>query len=69
VGVEWIKLAQDRDRWRSVANAVTNLWVLRRTTELVNSNSNVNCMRLNKAQFLVINYFKNINFIKIESFM
>jgi hypothetical protein len=27
-GVEWIHLAQDRDRWRSVVNAVMNLRVL-----------------------------------------
>jgi hypothetical protein len=26
-GVEWIYLAQDRDRWRAVANAVMNLRV------------------------------------------
>jgi hypothetical protein len=26
-GVEWIHLAQDRDRWRAVANAVMNLRV------------------------------------------
>jgi hypothetical protein len=24
-GMEWIGLAQDRDRWRSLVNAVTNL--------------------------------------------
>jgi hypothetical protein len=28
VGVEWIRLAQDRDRWRAVVGAVMNLRVL-----------------------------------------
>jgi hypothetical protein len=32
-GVEWIQLAQDRDRWRAVVNTVMNLRVL--VTELV----------------------------------
>jgi hypothetical protein len=27
-GVEWIHLAQDRNRWRDVVNAVMNLLVL-----------------------------------------
>jgi hypothetical protein len=27
-GVEWIRLAQDRDRWPAVVNAVMNLLVL-----------------------------------------
>jgi hypothetical protein len=27
-GVEWIHLAQDRDRWRAVVNAAMNLQVL-----------------------------------------
>jgi hypothetical protein len=27
-GVDWIRLAQNRDRWRAVVSAVMNLWVL-----------------------------------------
>jgi hypothetical protein len=26
--VDWIQLAQDRDRWRALVNTVMNLWVL-----------------------------------------
>jgi hypothetical protein len=28
VGVDWLRLAQDRDRWRAVMSAVMNLRVL-----------------------------------------
>jgi len=26
-GVDWIELAQDRDRWQAPVNVVMNLWV------------------------------------------
>ena len=26
-GMDWIDLAQDRDRWQALVDAVTNLWV------------------------------------------
>jgi hypothetical protein len=26
-GMDWIDMAQDRDRWRALVNTVINLWV------------------------------------------
>jgi hypothetical protein len=26
-GMDWIELAEDRDRWRAIVNAIMNLWV------------------------------------------
>jgi hypothetical protein len=26
-GMDWIEVAQDRDRWRALLNVVMNLWV------------------------------------------
>jgi hypothetical protein len=26
--MNWIELAKDRERWRALVNAITNLWVL-----------------------------------------
>jgi hypothetical protein len=28
LGMDWIRLARDRNRWRAVVSAVMNLWVL-----------------------------------------
>ena len=31
VDMDWIELAEDRDRWRTLLNAVMNLWVPQNT--------------------------------------
>jgi CRISPR/Cas system-associated protein Cas7 (RAMP superfamily) len=28
-GVDWIRLAEDRDRWQAVVSALMNFWFLR----------------------------------------
>jgi hypothetical protein len=28
LGADWIRLAQDKNRWRAVVSAMMNLWVL-----------------------------------------
>jgi hypothetical protein len=33
--VDWIRMAQDRDRWRAVVSAVMNLWFLAPRSYLV----------------------------------
>jgi hypothetical protein len=42
-GVDWIRLIQDRDRWRAVVSAVMNLRVLAPRSELV-SYKRVSCI-------------------------
>jgi predicted P-loop ATPase/GTPase len=36
-GTDWIKLAQDRDRWLALVNVVMNLWVPLRVGHFVSS--------------------------------
>ena len=36
-GMDWIKLAQDRDRWWAVMNVVMNLWVPKNVAKFLTS--------------------------------
>jgi hypothetical protein len=36
-GMDWIKLAQDSDRWRVIVNAVMNLWVTKNAGNFLTS--------------------------------
>jgi hypothetical protein len=36
-GMDWIDLAQDRDRWRAIVNTVMNLWVPKNSGKFLSS--------------------------------
>jgi hypothetical protein len=46
-GRDWIKLAQDRDRWRTLVNAVMNLWVPQKVGNFLTSCKLVSFSRRN----------------------
>jgi hypothetical protein len=39
-GMDWIDLAQDRDRWRALVNTVMNLWVSLNAGKFLSKNGN-----------------------------
>jgi hypothetical protein len=43
--MNWIGLAQDRDRWRTLVSAVMNLWVPRNAGNFLTSCKPVSCSR------------------------
>jgi hypothetical protein len=43
-GVEWIRLVQDRDQWRALVNALMNLRVLGRVTNLRRRKFRTTCL-------------------------
>jgi hypothetical protein len=48
-GVEWIRLVQDRDQWRALVNALMNLRVLGRVTNLRRRKFRTTCLGLISA--------------------
>jgi hypothetical protein len=46
-GIEWTELAQDRERWRVLANAIMNLWVPQNAGNFLTSCKPVSFTRMN----------------------
>jgi len=40
-GMDWINLAQDRDKWQALVNAVMNLWVPKNAANFLTSSGPV----------------------------
>jgi hypothetical protein len=56
-GVDWIRLSQDRDRWRAVVSAVMNLRVLAPRSYVTTNHwlwFNVACWLVNEKKFELV---------------